>query len=293
MANKKVQPKKAVAKQVDLEESINEVVTSVEPTETTKDWQAEKPTEPIEPEWEVKDRLYYLTGRDTPLTLTIPGKHTRKHALLYFDEKTRKQKEIRYATNHDSPFKEEQEGEATMGHIMFRDGDLRVPKEKQNLQKLLSLYHPLRNRLYQEYDPVEEAYDDLEQLDLQTDAAVFAREMDIDQAEAILRVELGSAVSKLSSKEIKRDLRLFANRNPALFLDLAQDDNVELRNTAIKATEAGVIALSQDQRTFSWASNGRKLMSVPFDENPYSAMAAYFKTDEGMEVFRSIEKKFL
>ena len=293
MANKKVQPKKAVAKQVDLEESIEEVVKAVEPTETTKDWKHLKSPEPIEPEWEIKDRLYYLTGKDTPLTLTIPGKHTRKHALLYFDEKTRKQKEIRYATNHDSPFKEDQEGEATMGHIMFRDGDLRVPKEKQNLQKLLSLYHPLRNRLYQEYDPVEEAYDDLEQLDLQTDAAVFAREMDIDQAEAILRVELGSAVSELSSKEIKRDLRLFANRNPALFLDLAQDDNVELRNTAIKATEAGVISLSQDQRTFSWASNGRKLMSVPFDENPYSAMAAYFKTDEGMEVFRSIEKKFL
>ena len=293
MANKKVQPKKAVVKQVDLEESINEVVTAVEPTETTKDWQSVKPTEPVEPEWEIKDRLYYLTGRDTPLTLTIPGKHTRKHALLYFDEKTGKQKEIRYATNHDSPFKEEQEGEATMGHIMFRDGDLRVPKEKQNLQKLLSLYHPLRNRLYQEYDPVEEAYDDLETLDLQTDAAVFAREMDIDDAEAILRVEMGTAVNQLSSKEIKRDLRLFANRNPKLFLDLAQDDNVGLRNTAIKATEANIISLSQDQRTFSWASTGRKLMSVPFDENPYSAMAAYFKTDEGMEVFRSIEKKFL
>ena len=293
MANKKVQPKKAVAKQVDLEESINEVVTAVEPTETTKDWQPVKPTEPVEPEWEIKDRIYYLSGTSTPLTLTIPCKHTRKHALLYFDEKTGKQKELRYATNHDSPFKEEQDGEATMGHIMFRNGDLRVPKEQQNLQKLLSLYHPAKNRIYEEYDPVEEAYDDLELLDLQTDAAVFAREMDIDQAEAILRVELGSAVSELSSKEIKRDLRLFANRNPELFLDLAQDDNVELRNTAIKATEAGLITLSQDQRTFSWTSNGRKLMSVPFDENPYSAMAAYFKTDEGMEVFRSIEKKFL
>ena len=293
MANKKVQPKKTVAKQVDLEESINEVTTTVEPTETTKDWQPVKPTEPVEPEWEIKDRIYYLSGTSTPLTLTIPCKHTRKHALLYFDEKTGKQKELRYATNHDSPFKEEQDGEATMGHIMFRNGDLRVPKEQQNLQKLLSLYHPAKNRIYEEYDPVEEAYDDLELLDLQTDAAVFAREMDIDQAEAILRVELGSAVSELSSKEIKRDLRLFANRNPELFLDLAQDDNVELRNTAIKATEAGLITLSQDQRTFSWTSNGRKLMSVPFDENPYSAMAAYFKTDEGMEVFRSIEKKFL
>ena len=293
MANKKVQPKKTVAKQVDLVESINEVTTTVEPTETTKDWQPVKPIEPVEPEWEIKDRIYYLSGTSTPLTLTIPCKHTRKHALLYFDEKTGKQKELRYATNHDSPFKEEQDGEATMGHIMFRNGDLRVPKEQQNLQKLLSLYHPAKNRIYEEYDPVEEAYDDLEMLDLQTDAAVFAREMDIDQAEAILRVELGSAVSELSSKEIKRDLRLFANRNPELFLDLAQDDNVELRNTAIKATEAGVITLSQDQRTFSWTSNGRKLMSVPFDENPYSAMAAYFKTDEGMEVFRSIEKKFL
>ena len=293
MANKKAQPRKAVAKQVDLEESINEVTTSVEPTETTKEWQHVETVEPAKPEWEIKDRIYYLTGRYTPLTLTIPGKHTRKHALLYFDEKTRKQKEIRYATNHDSPFKEEQEGEATMGHIMFRNGDLRVPKEQQNLQKLLSLYHPSRNKLYQEYDPVEEAYDDLEMLDLQTDAAVFAREMDIDDAEAILRVEIGSEVSKLSSKEIKRDLRLFANRNPELFLELAQDDNVGLRNTAIKATEANIISLSQDQRTFSWASNGRKLMSVPFDENPYSAMAAYFKTDEGMEVFRSIEKKFL
>ncbi len=293
MANKKVQPKKAVVKQVDLEESINEVVTAVEPTETTKDWQSVKPTDPVKPEWEIKDRIYYLSGTSTPLTLTIPGKHTRKHALLYFDEKTGKQKEIRYATNHDSPFKEEQEGEATMGHIMFRNGDLRVGKEQQNLQKLLSLYHPLRNRLYKEYDPVEEAYDDLELLDLQTDAAVFAREMDIDDAEAILRVEIGSEVSKLSSKEIKRDLRLFANRNPELFLELAQDDNVGLRNTAIKAMEAGIITLSQDQRTFSWASTGRKLMSVPFDENPYSAMAAYFKTDEGMEVFRSIEKKFL
>ena len=291
MANKKAQPKKAVAKQVDLEESINEVTTSVEPTETTKEWQHVETVEPAKPEWEIKDRIYYLSGTSSPLTLTIPGKHTRKHALLYFDEETGKQKEIRYATNHDSPFKEEQEGEATMGHIMFRNGDLRVGKEKQNLQKLLSLYHPLRNRLYEEYDPVEEAYDDLEMLDLQTDAAVFAREMDVDDAEAILRVEMGTAVNQLSSKEIKRDLRLFARNNPELFLELAQDENVGLRNMAIKATEAGIIVLSQDQRTFSWASNGRKLMSVPFDENPYSAMAAYFKTDEGGEVFRSIEKK--
>ena len=114
--------------------------------------------------------------------------------------------------------------------------------------------------------------------------------MDIDQAEAILRVEIGSEVSNMSSKELKEILLLFARRNPALFIDLANDENVHLRNLAIRALKHGIIKLSQDQRTFTWGSNGRKLMTVPFDENPYSAIAAYFKTDEGVEVFRSIEK---
>ena len=115
--------------------------------------------------------------------------------------------------------------------------------------------------------------------------------MDIDFAEAILRVEQGSSVSKLSSKELKRDLLLFSKRNPALFIELANDDNVQLRNFAIIATEANIIKLSPDNKSFMWASNGRKLMNVPFDENPYSAMASWFKTDEGLEVHKSINKK--
>ena len=40
-----------------------------------------------------------------------------------------------------------------------------------------------------------------------------------------------------------------------------------------------------------WASNDRKLFTVPFDENPYSALAVWFKTDEGIEVFQQVEKK--
>jgi hypothetical protein len=119
----------------------------------------------------------------------------------------------------------------------------------------------------------------------------MAFDMDIDMAEAIVRVEVGSKVSTMSSKEIRRDLLLFAKKNPSLFIELANDENVHLRNVAIRATETGIIRLSQDQRTFHWGENDRKLMTVPFDENPYSAMAAFFKTDEGINVFQSIEKK--
>jgi len=119
----------------------------------------------------------------------------------------------------------------------------------------------------------------------------MAYEMDVDKAEAILRVEVGTKVQELTSKELKRDLLRFAKRNPLLLLELAQDENVELRNFAIKAVEARIISLDSDQKTFKWTTNGRKLMTVPFDENPYSAMAAWFKTDEGLEVYKSIDKK--
>ncbi len=84
---------------------------------------------------------------------------------------------------------------------------------------------------------------------------------------------------------------MFAKNNPALFMELANDENVQLRNFAIRAQENGIIKLSQDQRTFFWGSTDRKLMNVPFDENPYSAFAAFLKTDEGVEIYKSIDKK--
>jgi hypothetical protein len=247
--------------------------------------------EPAKPSWEIKDRNYFLKGNKSPLTFTIPSRHTMKHSLLYFDEEQGAQRELRYATNQKSPFVDEQKGQATMGHITFRNGTLHVPKEQQNLQKILSLYHPLRKSIYSEFNAIEEAGDDLEILDLQIDALNAARSMDIDQAEAILRVELGSKVASMSSKELRRDLLLFARSNPGLFINLANDENVVLRNFGIRASEVGIIKLSQDQRTFTWGSNGRKLMNVPFDENPYSAFAAFLKTDEGVEIYKSIDKK--
>ena len=241
--------------------------------------------------WEIKDRTYILTGPHSPLTYKIPSRHTKRHTLLWYDKKTKEQREIRYATNQNSPFKDEQKGEATLGHIVFIDGSLYVKKTDQALQKILSLYHPLKGKRYREVDEVLQAQDDLVDLELEIDALNMARTVDIDQAEAILRVEVGSKVGEMSSKEIKRDLLVFAKKNPKLFMDLANDENVQLRNFAIKATEAGIINLSSDQRTFMWSSNKMKLMTVPFDEHPYSAMAQFFKTDEGLEVFKSIEKK--
>ena len=243
------------------------------------------------PKWEIKSRTYLLLNGAEPLTYTLGSKNSRRAPLMWFDPSTNTQREIRYATNQNSPFVDAQKGEATLGHIIFEDGVLTVPKEKQNLQKLLSLYHPRKDHTYQEWEADEVAEDELDDINLELDAMLAAKEMDIEHAEAVLRVEKGSAVSNLSSKELRRDLLIMARSNPSGFLAIAADENVGLRNVGIVAIEQGIVKLSQDQREFLWGTNDRKLMTIPFDENPYSALAAWFKTDEGVEVFKTIKKK--
>jgi hypothetical protein len=210
---------------------------------------------------------------------------------LWYDTVKGEQRELRYATNMSSPFVDEQKGEVTLGHITFRDGNLNVPKEKIALQKLLSLYHPMKDMRYKEFIPQKIADDEIENIEWEIEALNIARSMEIDMAEAIVRVEYGSKVNKMSSKELRRDLLILAKTNPKLFISLAADENVQLRNFAINAVEANIIRISPDNRSVHWSSNDRKLMNVPFEENPYSAIAAWFKTDEGVEVFKSIEKR--
>ena len=237
-------------------------------------------------DWQIKARVYYLRSGLSPLTYTI-----KSRGIYWFDENMGYEREIKYTTNQKTPFVDEFKGDSRLGHIVFEDGILRVPKEKQTLQKLLSLYHPEKGRIYSEFDATEEAKDDLLDIEMEIEALNIAKNLEIDQAEAILRVDQGNKVSNMTSKEIKRDVLLFARKNAMLFMDLVKDENVELRNVGIKAVEAGILTLSGDNRTFNWASNNRKVMTVPFDENPYSALAAYFKTDDGMELYQTINKR--
>ena len=273
--------KKQETKKVEVEPQIE---TMVEETvvEQPKTRERLKPSN----EWEIKDRLYVLKGRDKPLSRSIKSAN-----IYYFDKEKGHERELKYCQNQKTPFVDEMKGDQRLEHIVFRSGSLHVPKNKVTLQKLLSLYHPDNNSIYTEFKPVQKAADQIEILDMQVDALIAARNIDIDMAEAIMRVEKGSKVSNLSSKELKRDLLIFARNNPKLFLELADDENVMLRNFGIKAVEAGTLRLSSDQRNFLWGSNGRKLMTIPFDEHPYTALAHWFKTDEGMEIFTNIEKR--
>jgi len=272
-------------KKVEVEEPQVKEEVAVETAPVVEQPKARERLKPSN-EWDVKDRVYYLKNGKKPLSRSI-----RSSGIYYFDEQKGYERELKYCQNQRTPFVDEMKGQQRLEHIVFRSGSLFVPKEKTTLQKLLSLYHPHKDQIYYEHKPSVVAEEEIDVLEQQVEALVVARSIDIDIAEAILRVEVGSKVSSLSSKELRRDLLVFARNNPKLFLELADDENVVLRNFGIRAVEAGILRLSSDQRNFLWANNGRKLMVIPFDEHPYTALAHWFKTDEGMEIYSNIEKR--
>ena len=227
-----------------------------------------------------------LTGGQTPLTFKVKSK-----GLLIWDEEKKANREIRYAINQKSLFVDEQDDNVRLGHIIFEDGILFTSRNQVLLQQLLSEHHPGSGHKWVEIDEVKEAEDEVDTIEKEIEALDLVRNMDIEELEAIMRTELGSSVTKMSSKELKRDAYVFAKANPKLFKELSEDEDIKMRNLANRAVEANILKLTDDNTVFKFAKTGKKVMTVPFDEHPYQALARYFKTDEGVDLMKSIMKK--
>lgn len=233
---------------------------------------------------EIKDRVYVLKDVAPPLSFMLPSRNTKRFALLHFDEETNTNRALRYARNQKSPFEDEQDGNYILEPIVFEDGVLVVQKNNPVLQKFLSL-HPSNGDIFEEFDPEKEAAASLEYINFELDAQIAAREISIDTAMAVLRVMIGSRVENMTSQEIRRDVMVYAKNNPEEFLEMIDDSDLQLRNKAAKYIEMAYLQFRNSQRDvyFNLKDNKRKMMSVPLGEDPINAMAAYFKTQEGIE----------
>jgi len=241
--------------------------------------------------FEFKDRTYILKGM-SPVSYSLNVRHSMQNPLQWFDESEQRNKSIRYATNQKSPFEDEQEGYATLSSVVFEDGKLTVLKENVILQKILSLYHPFKDKKYYEFNAEEVADEELSQMDLIFDAQKVIREMAVEDQEAIARVLWKSKVSKMTSGEMKRDLLVYSKSHPQEIIDLSNDDDIKLRNLAIRAVEHGVLALVNDGRTFTYTTGKKeKVLDIEFGSNPFSSLAAYFKTDDGFDLMKNITGK--
>ena len=241
---------------------------------------------------QIKDRIYVLKSDSTPLSFMLASRNTRRFPLMYFDEEKGVNRSLRYARNQKTPFEDEQDSNAILEPVVFEDGFLRVSKNNPVLQWFLSL-HPGFNKIFEELDTEKDAAQEVYNMDVELDAEVAARDMSIDVAESIARVVMGSNVSRMTSAEIKRDIRLYARRNPVEFLDMLDDPMIKLQSLSQRALDENILTLKNKGRDvyFNLKDNKKKMITVPFEEKPVTAISAYLKTDDGIEVMKMLEKK--
>jgi hypothetical protein len=242
---------------------------------------------------EITDKLYVLKRRTFPISFMLASRNTTRRSLLYFDTKTNMNRPLRYAVNQKSPFEDEQDGNFILEPIIFDDGLLSVPKENQVLQMFLA-YHPDNGSVFEEVDTKRDASVQIDSINIQLDAQIAARELDIATAEAIARVMMGTRVDRLSSEELRRDLMLFARNNPYDFLQLLNDPELKLQNIAVKALQDGTFVLKNKNRDifFNLQDNKKKLMGVPFGEDPTRLLASWLQSNDGLETYEYLSKKY-
>ncbi len=241
---------------------------------------------------ELKNKVYVLKSQTTPLSYMLNSRNTRRAPLLYFDEEKGINRPLRYARNQKSPFEDEQDDNAILEPIVFEDGFLSVPKNNPVLQKFLSL-HPGIGKIYEEVNTEKDASKEVASLDSQLDAEIAAKELEIDMIENIARLLMGSTVDKLTSSELRRDVRLYARQNPVEFLEMIDDPMVRLQGLAKKALDSKILTLRNGDRDvfFNLKNNKKKMITVPFDETATSAIAAFLQSDDGVEIMKMLEKK--
>ncbi|QDP58574.1 MAG: hypothetical protein Unbinned8138contig1000_38 [Prokaryotic dsDNA virus sp.] len=237
------------------------------------------------------DVTYKLKREATPLSLIIQSKSTKRQPLLWFDNDTGQNRELRYARNQNSPFVDEQDGNVILEPVEFIDGFLHVKKENQALQKFLEC-HPALDKIYVRVDKAKDAADIVEDLNLEVDALIMARELDIEQIEAITKVAFGTDPSTITSSELRRDILIFAKDDPKGFMALAKDASLSMDAKVKTFIDKSILTFRKNKSEvyFNTPTNKKRMLVIPFGDDPVHSISSYLQSDEGLETLSYLDK---
>jgi len=235
------------------------------------------------------DKVYKLKI-GTPLSYTLASRNHPRFPLMCYDEKNNINRSLRYSTNQKSPFEDEQDGNAIIEPIVFEDGFLRVPKNNPVLQEFLH-YHPFNGTIFSEVNKEKDAAVEVDDLNLEIEALVEARQLSLDQLETLTRVMFGKDPSTVSTAELKRDILIFAKRDPKEFLNILNDPELKFQARIRLFFENKLLILRNGEKEvwFNTATNKKKMLSVPFGEDPYEMVAHYLQSDDGIDSLKMLD----
>ncbi len=243
---------------------------------------------------EYKTKSYRLKGGQSPLSYMLSSRHSSRSPLLHFNEETGVNEPLRYARNQKSPFENEQDGNAILEPIVFEDGMLTVNKENQVLQKFLSL-HPSNGFVFEEINKERDAAAELEQVEFELEAQIEAKKItkDTSKLTQICRVLMGNAVENMTTAELKRDILVYAKNNPEDFLDTLNDPMLELMDDVYQFFNLSLLSARNNGKDvyYNLPNNKKKMLTIPFGEDPNFIVASFMKSDDGLEVYKLLKNK--
>ena len=242
-----------------------------------------------------KDKVYVLKQDKTPVSFFIQSRSNKRRQLLHFDEEKGINRALRYSKNQKSVFEDEQDGTAILEPIVMEDGKITVIKNNPILQQFMDM-HPdnIANggTLFYEFDPQKVAEDRVRNLNLEVDALIAARLLDLDKMKSIARVHLESNVDKMTAAEIKHDILLFARNYPEDFLYAVEDPDIDVNDISSRAfDEAYVTFRAGKDIHYNLKNNKKKILTVPFGERKEDVFMSWLKSDEGLEFYQYLEKQ--
>lgn len=238
------------------------------------------------------DKIYKLISDYTPLSYILPSRHSSKFPLLWYDEEQNVNRALRYSTNQKSPFEDQQDGNAIVEPIIFDNGFLSVPKSNPVLQEFLH-YHPMNGIVFTLVDKERDAEKELEEMTAEIDAIVEARKLTIEQLETVYRVAFGKDPGKYATAEIRRDIIVMAKKDPKTFLNLVNDPMLQFNAKVRMFFDARLLTMRNNNKEvwLNTQANKRKLVAVPFGEDPTETMSLFLKSDDGIEILKFLESQ--
>ena len=239
-----------------------------------------------------KDKSYKLKKDVAPLSYMLPSRNSRRLPLLHFDIESGVNKPLRYAVNQKTPFEDEQDGNAILRPIIFEDGFLFVPKNNPVLQEFLH-YHPQNGTVFVEVDNEKDASKEVEILNIEVDALIEARKLNIEQVETLSRVLFGHDISKFTTSELKRDILIFAKRDPQSFMNAINDPMLKLQGKVALLFDQNILSFRNNRKDvfYNTSSNKKKMLTVPYGEDPIYIVSSFLKSDDGIEALKMLESK--
>jgi hypothetical protein len=238
----------------------------------------------------LKDRNYKLMRDAAPLSTYVSSGGNARKPMLHFDEDKGVNRELRYAANQRSIWVDEQDGQVVVEPIIFLDGMLSVPKNNPTLQEFLSL-HPLNGKKFEEINVERDAKQEMENLNYEVDALIECRGLAIEQAENVARVMYGIDPTSITTSELRRDLLIAARQDPQRFLEIVNDPQLKLQSNIQRFFDKGVLSFRRNKTEvwYNTTTNKKKLLTVPFGDDPLSTCESFFITDEGVEALTYLE----